>query len=287
MRKNLFSVGVCTSKGFDILFKQSRVAIYKNGELVDEGIKQENEIFRMFFSVKSQSEANISAIGLRTWHERLGHINKNALQEMAQKGIVRGFKPSDAEDFFCELCQLGKQHRRPFGRSSWDAPLAPGDLIYSDVCGPMSVESLGGARYFATFKDEVSSFRYVYFLKYKSDLFDRFKEFERLIFNKFGRSLKTLRADNGREYCSCEMKKYVAARGIVIEHTAPYAPEQNGRSERDNRTIVESARTMLHSKKLPLTLWGEAVNAAVYILNRTTGTRMTGTIEMWTGKPEL
>lgn len=35
---------------------------------------------------------------------------------------------------------------------------------------------------------------------------------------------------------------------------------------------------MLHSKKLPLTLWGEAVNTAVYILNRTTSTRTPGTI---------
>ncbi|UYV73120.1 hypothetical protein LAZ67_10001878, partial [Cordylochernes scorpioides] len=54
------------------------------------------------------------------------------------------------------------------------------------------------------------------------------------------------------------------------ELTAPYTPEQNGISERDNRTIVESARCLLHGRKMPLELWAEAVNTAVYFLNRCT-----------------
>lgn len=49
----------------------------------------------------------------------------------------------------------------------------------------------------------------------------------------------------------------------------PYTPEQNGSSERENRTIVEAAKTMIHSHDLQLSLWAEAVNAAVYVLNRT------------------
>ncbi|UYV62737.1 hypothetical protein LAZ67_2001760 [Cordylochernes scorpioides] len=58
--------------------------------------------------------------------------------------------------------------------------------------------------------------------------------------------------------------------GIVHELTAPYTPEQNGISERDNRTIVESARCLLHGRKMSLELWAEAVNTAVYLLNRCT-----------------
>ena len=81
------------------------------------------------------------------------------------------------------------------------------------------------------------------------------------------------------------MNEYLEKCGIHQEKTAPYNPEQNGRAERDNRTIVESARTMLIAKSLPLTLWAEAVNCAVYVLNRTVWT--TGTVtpyEAWTGK---
>jgi len=60
----------------------------------------------------------------------------------------------------------------------------------------MSEASIGGSRYFLLFKDDKSSFRHIYFLKYKSETFDKFKEFEQLIFNKFGTQIKTVRADN-------------------------------------------------------------------------------------------
>lgn len=41
-------------------------------------------------------------------------------------------------------------------------------------------------------------------------------------------------------------------------------PEQNSRIERDMRTIVESARSMICSKQVPIYLRAEAVNMAVY-----------------------
>lgn len=48
----------------------------------------------------------------------------------------------------------------------------------------------------------------------------------------------------------------------------PYTPEQNGVTERENRTLVESAHSMIHSKDLLIKLWAEAVNTAVHVLNR-------------------
>lgn len=55
-----------------------------------------------------------------------------------------------------------------------------------------------------------------------------------------------------------------------MENTASYTPQQNGRAERENRTIFECARTILRAKELPKNLWAEAVSTAVYVLNRTT-----------------
>lgn len=137
-----------------------------------------------------------------------------------------------------------------------------------------------------TFKDDASGYRYVYFIKNKSDVVTCFKEYERLIANKFDRKMKILRSDNGREYCNQEMKQYLAAQGIVLENTAPFTPQQNGKSERDNRTIVESARTMIQARNLPLSLWAEAVNTAVYVLNRALSSTSNGKTpyEIWTGK---
>lgn len=112
-----------------------------------------------------------------------------------------------------------------------------------------------------------------------------------MVENKFGKGIKILRFDNGREYVNANLDNYIVSRGIVKENTAPYTPEQNGRSERDNRTIVESARTMLHAKALPLSLWAEATSTAVYIINRTGSSSVKNgatPYELWMGrKPNL
>jgi hypothetical protein len=66
----------------------------------------------------------------------------------------------------------------------------------------------------------------------------------------------------------------------------PYTPEQNGAAERENRTLVEAARSMLQSMKLPNKLWAEAINTAAYVLNRTGPTKIDDKTpyEIWTGK---
>lgn len=149
---------------------------------------------------------------------------------------------------------------------------------------------MGSSRYYLLFVDDASNYRVVYFLKHKSDVFDRLKDYERMVANKFGRNIKVLRADNGREYSNSATVSYLKSRGITLESTAPYTPEQNGKVERENRTIVESARTMLHAKELPTKLWAEAVNVAVYILNRTlvAKNKVATPYELWCGrKPNL
>lgn len=158
--------------------------------------------------------------------------------------------------------------------------------FFSDVCGPMSVESLGGAKYFVTFKDDASGFREVYFLKHKSNVYECFQKYERMVVNKFNQTKKVLRSDNGGEYLNKEMQNYILKRGIILETTASYTPEQNGMSERDNRTIVERTRTILHAKDLSLALWAKALNTSVYTLNRTESSKNPGITpyEIWIDK---
>ena len=48
----------------------------------------------------------------------------------------------------------------------------------------------------------------------------------------------------------------------------PHNPQQNGITERKNKTIVGAARAMLHDQGLPMHLWAEACNTTVYVQNR-------------------
>ena len=271
MKKNLFSVGVCTSKGLGVCFIGKQVRIEKGGTTVGYGIKQENQIYRMLLRVKcvkQNSEANVAKTDFQTWHERLGHVNARAMRELVKNGLVEGVKLPNASEVFCDSCQIGKSHRQAFRKERVREATKAGEVFHTDVCGPMSIESLGGARFLLTFKDDATNFRHIYFLKHKSDVFEKFRVFDKLVENKFGRAMRVLRSNNGREFRNGAMDNYLESRGIQRECTAPYTPEQNGKAERDNRTIIESARTMLHSKELPKFLWAEACSTAVYLMNR-------------------
>src|SRR5580765_4598794 len=133
----------------------------------------------------------------------------------------------------------------------------------------MEEKSLGGKRYFVIFKDNYSKYTYVYFMNQKSEVKDKLELFLNMVKNQINNSVITLRSDCGLEYKNAEVKAILDKFGIKHETSVPYTPQQNGKSERSMRTIVEAAKTMLYSKNLPKNLWAEAVNTVVYVLNRT------------------
>ncbi|KAI5337601.1 hypothetical protein L3X38_016872 [Prunus dulcis] len=83
-----------------------------------------------------------------------------------------------------------------------------------------------------------------------------------------GYKIKGLRSDRGGEFLSSEFNKFCDEFGIQRQLTIAYSPQQNGVAERKNRTVVEMAKSMLHEKGISYDFWAEAVNTAVYLLNR-------------------
>ena len=65
------------------------------------------------------------------------------------------------------------------------------ELIHSNVCGPISSTSLSGFEYYITFIDDYSRNTWIYFLKAKSEVFEKFKEFKALIENLSDKRIKT------------------------------------------------------------------------------------------------
>lgn len=139
----------------------------------------------------------------------------------------------------------------------------------------MPEKSLGGKRYFVDFKDDFTKYRSIYFLKEKSEVKEKLSQFL-LEVKTIGHTVKEILSDGGKEFNNADVKKIMHAAGLHHRMSMPYTPEQNGAAERDNRTLVEAARTMLHAKELPESLWAEAVNTAAYVINRTGATSVKG-----------
>lgn len=286
LRKNLFSEGVITSTRNMTIVKEGKMAkVFLNGKAVASAIREQNNLYKMQFRTMICSLNTIKTNSLQQWHERLGHLNIKSIKEMCSKGLVNGVECKDFDTFFCATCAFGKQYKAPFKKKE-HVKAGLGERIYSDLCGPMSEPSVQGSKYFILFKDDFSGFRVGYFIKNKSDAFECFKLFASKIKNKFGTQIKYLHVDNGGEYCNLDFKQFLNKNGIELETTAPYTPEQNARAERENRTVMECARSMMCGAGVPKYLWAEAVNTAIYLLNRTPTTQTPNSTpySLWFGK---
>ncbi len=154
----------------------------------------------------------------------------------------------------------------------------------------MERASPNGALYFVLFIDDYSGWRFIYFLKFKSEAASKFVELINVIRGETGNLVRTLRTDGGGEWASNIFAEWLIRKGIRHESSAPHTPEQDGVSERGIRTVTEGARSCLHDNpvqseswggevasgttelikdcRLPLYLWADAANFTVYSLNR-------------------
>lgn len=162
----------------------------------------------------------------------------------------------------CEACVAGKQTRNKFTEILESRSRRPLEIIHTDVCGPMTPDSLNGGRYFVTFIDDYTHFTITYVIKAKSDFIDYFKPFEAMAAAHFGTKIARLRVDNGGEYTLNEFKRLFIEKGVQVEFTVRSTPEQNGVAERLNRTLHDKARTMVHDANLSKSFWSEALYTA-------------------------
>jgi transposase InsO family protein len=126
---------------------------------------------------------------------------------------------------------------------------------------------LGNFVYYVLFIDDYSQKTWIYFLKAKDEVLNKFQEFKALVENLSEMKIKVLRSNYGGEYTSNEFKDFCREAIIKRELTTPYNPLQNGVAERKNRSIVEAAKTMIHDQSLPMHLWAEASSTTVYVQN--------------------
>ena len=265
---SLFSLGVITQKNFCFSYGRGSLEITKDGKVVATG-KRSGNLFLMDFDPVLKEEANLSVNkrteSLELWHQRLAHTHlEKVIKTIDWKGKV-------PQLFQCESCLQGKSHRQSFLKDQKKRESVPGGLIHADLAGPMSTSTPTGSKYYLLVKDDHSGMMFVYFLKDKSLVTDAFRKFlvEWKAVTKSG-SINSLRTDNGTEFTCGKFQKLLLDNGINHEVSCPYTPEQNGFIERAIRTVTESARTMIQSANCGNYLWAEAVNTAVYVLNRVT-----------------
>ena len=284
---NLLSTTVIMDKGFDISMKDGQVKIFKDDNLILTTIWDGN-MFRLNLDTKLTNSVNKSSNddnNLQLWHHWLRHLGINNIQLLSDGMALGILIKKDSNIGICQHCLHGGQHWTPSNHQASKTPKVL-ELIHTNICGPMNTTSVGNAKYFLLFIDDYSRITSVYFLKHRSKAFDKFREYKAYVENFHNLKIKQLQSDNGKEYTSYQFNNYLKNSGIQHEQTVPYTPQQNGVSERSNRTIMEKARSLLHESELGYEFWAEAVATTIYLKNRSPTIVIKGKTpyEIWFGK---
>jgi len=125
------------------------------------------------------------------------------------------------------------------------------ELVHSDLCGPITPATNGGRRYFQLLVDDCSHYMWLQLLTSKDEAVAAVKKFKMHAEAESRKKLRVLRTDRGDEFTSVEFAAYYMDQGVVRHHTASYLPQQNGMVERQNRTMVGMARSMMKAKGMP------------------------------------
>jgi hypothetical protein len=186
--------------------------------------------------------------------------------------ILLDFSNSD----YCADCIKGKYAKQvKKGKAKRSAGVL--EIIHTDICALFPVKSMDGFDLFITFTNDFSRYGYIYPIKERSEVLDKFKIFKVEDENQHNIKIKLVRSDRGGEYYSCHTPydqvpgpfvRFIQENDIVVQYSMLGDPQQNGVAERRNRTLMDMVRSILSYSTLPISLWMGALKTTVHILNR-------------------
>ncbi|KAK0581121.1 hypothetical protein LWI29_010208 [Acer saccharum] len=240
LKANLISISHLSDEGYFVLFSKDDCSILKpDGQTLLKGMRSSDNCYCLEARIVSNIVSMDGQIEL--WHERLGHMNFRDLRTLGKFNCVRGLpKLGKKANGICGPCQQGKQTKSMHKKGKYLSTKEPLELLHMDLISPMQTESLGGKRYIFVCVDDFSRFTWTYFLKEKSETFDKFKMLCTKIQNEMNsniKSIKRIRNDHGREFENASFESYCISLGISHEFSAPRTPQQNRVVERKNRVF--------------------------------------------------
>lgn len=229
VKKNLFSISNDVDLGHFVLFRPHDVKLLRKIKALEADVihtgKRADDLFVLSAST-SYVEKMSNNDTAHLWHAQLEHLSINKLKAMAHQNLVKGmpiFRKFAAGEV-CEGCQYGKAHRFPFDRSISRCK-TPLDRIHSDLFGPTQTSSYSGCNYMLLFVDGFMRYTWVYVLKHKFEVFEKFLNFKEIVEGELGKRIKCLRTDNGGEFISTQLSKFCRQHSIRREFSCSDKPQ--------------------------------------------------------------
>lgn len=164
------------------------------------------------------------------WHERYAHLPFPAFEHIPEAPVhLRKITTP------CEACITGKT-TKPWATNHGEIRTSQvGELMLSDLCGPLGTESIHHNKYIVTLIDNTSRLTMTRAIKAKSDAGEALKEMIAAFRNFSGKPISALQTDFGGEYKSNTLREWLRKEGIAEKPTVPHHSQTNAVAERTNR----------------------------------------------------
>ena len=171
----------------------------------------------------------------------------------------------------CSICMQARMRRTAETKKAprYEKSNAPGELVYSDLLGPLPASVDGNYRYLAVFVDDFSRYTMCYPMRDKGDLELQYARYEQDMSEYFISQRRRLHTDNGGEFESKALAEYLLSNDIKHTTSCPYSPNQNAIAEQAMWRLCSVARALLLDSGFPVCHWVMAVTQAALRLNLT------------------
>nr|GFA09095.1 retrovirus-related Pol polyprotein from transposon TNT 1-94 [Tanacetum cinerariifolium] len=271
---NLFSVGQFCDSDLEVAFRRNACFV-RSLEGVDllKGDRSINLYTINLHEMASASPICLMARASSTkswlWHQRLSHLNFHTINDLTRNDLVASLlKFKYHKEHLCPSFEQEKSKRASHPPKPVPNSRQRLHLLHMDLYGPMRITSINGKRYVLVIVDDYSRYTWVHFLRSKDETAAVIITFLKRIMVLLQSPVIIIRTDNGTEFKNQMLKEYFDTVGISHQMSSIRTPQQNGVVERQNRTLVEAAKTMLIFSRAPLFLWAEAITTACFTQNR-------------------
>jgi len=253
--KNLFNLIIMDKRDYKIIYKLQTDDFKRLFTTNLPNLRNKNKEIKAILekNFKNQIEEKFFE---KLIHLSFGHISSKLISPIKEN--------IDLEK--CKGCIMSKMTRDAFpeNKKRQDKPFS---LIHADLIGPFNQESRNGYKYVLVLLDDHSRFSWIYLLKEKSETYDHYIIFVKMIIKKYNKEITFLHTDNGKEFDNENFRVFNEINQITHLKTIPYSSQMNGRVERLNRWLQQIMRSLLITSKMPTVFWEDALLYACYLSN--------------------
>jgi hypothetical protein len=275
---------IIISNGIFQIMKENSTNVVLHGKRKNNLYYFDQDSINLIISNIKSSSAMINSINksfanidiMMQLHLQLGHISETNIKRCVKDKCLHGLNHINYNHIkhlklgVCDACIKG-------GMKKFDNPLSTSNTTYNsfelsamDPIGPFTPIGIGGVKYMFVFAD-YKCHKYYWSCrgKHKTDVVEAIKKFHEFV-NTTGSNINILQTDyDNFAVVNNKVISYCSKNGIVLRQSSPYVHEQNGFIERAIQTILSKARTLLIQFNCPQRYWPLAIEAAIYLLNRT------------------